>query len=125
MAQWNKIKIKLDDGTEAEAQSPIIVSASRSTDVPAFYADWFFVRLKQGYSAWINPFNGVKNYVSYRDTRFIVFWSKDPKPLLKHLNELHELNIDCYIQYSLNDYVDEGLEPNVPCAIKNTQPYIF
>jgi hypothetical protein len=33
MAQWNKIKIKLDDGTEAEAQSPIIVSASRSTTV--------------------------------------------------------------------------------------------
>jgi DNA repair photolyase len=114
MAQWNKIKIMLDDGTEAEAQSPIIVSASRSTDVPAFYADWFFDRLKQGYSAWINPFNGVKSYVSYRDTRFIVFWSKNPKPLLKHLNELHELNIDCYIQYSLNDYVDEGLEPNVP-----------
>lgn len=114
MAQWNKIRITIDNGTVAEAQSPIIVSASRSTDIPAFYADWFFYRLKKGYSAWVNPFNGVKSYVSYHDTRFIVFWSKNPKPLLKHLDELKELNINCYIQYSLNDYVDEGLEPNVP-----------
>lgn len=114
MAQWNKIKITLDDGTEEEAQAPVIVSASRSTDIPAFYADWFFDRLKKGYSAWVNPFNGVKSYVSYRDTRFIVFWSKNPRPLLKHLDEFKKKNINCYIQYSLNDYAAEGLEPNVP-----------
>lgn len=102
-----------DDGLH-EAQFPVIVSASRSTDIPAFYSDWFFDRLKKGYSAWTNPFNGVKSYVAYRDTRFIVFWSKNPKPLLEHLDYLRQRNIGCYIQYTLNDYVNEGLEKGVP-----------
>lgn len=102
-----------DDGLH-EAQFPLIVSASRSTDIPAFYSDWFFDRLKKGYSAWTNPFNGVKSYVAYRDTRFIVFWSKNPKPLLGHLEYLRQRNIGCYIQYTLNDYVSEGLEKGVP-----------
>jgi len=113
MATWKKEMIITDDG-KAEAQFPLIVSASRSTDIPAFYADWFFDRLKKGYSAWTNPFNGVKSYVAYRDTRFIVFWSKNPKPLLEHLDYLKERNIGCYIQYTLNDYVAEGLEKGVP-----------
>lgn len=110
----NKIRITLDSGVNAEAQAPVIVSASRSTDIPAFYADWFFERLKRGYSAWTNPFNGVTSYVSYRNTRFIVFWSKNPRPLLEHLDYLAERNIGCYIQYTLNDYETEGLEKGVP-----------
>ena len=77
-----KLTIKLENGELAEAQCPIIVSASRSTDIPAFYADWFLRRLKVGYSAWTNPFNGVRSYVAYNNTRLIVFWSKNPKPLL-------------------------------------------
>jgi hypothetical protein len=111
---WDKITITRDNGEVAEAQAPIIVSASRSTDIPAFYADWFFSRLQKGYSAWTNPFNGVKNFVSYQNTRFIVFWSKNPKPLLPHLDFLTERNIGCYIQFTLNDYVSEGLEKGVP-----------
>jgi hypothetical protein len=35
----------------------VIISVSRSTDIPAFYADWFLERLKAGYSVWVNPFN--------------------------------------------------------------------
>jgi DNA repair photolyase len=111
---WNKIKIQRENGEFVDAQTPIIISASRSTDIPAFYADWFFHRLKLGYSAWTNPFNGVKNYVSYNNTRFIVFWSKNPKPLLTYLDELKERHINCYIQFTLNDYVAEGLEKGVP-----------
>ena len=114
MAQWQKTQIKRENGETVDAQAPIIVSASRSTDIPAFYADWFFHRLKVGYSAWTNPFNGVKSYVSYENTRFIVFWSKNPRPLLNHLDYLKERNIGCYIQYTLNDYENEGLERGVP-----------
>ena len=114
MASWQHSEIVID-GQTVKAQAPLIVSASRSTDIPAFYADWFFYRLdKAGYSAWTNPFNGVKSYVSYKDTRFIVFWSKNPKPLLRHLPILKQRGIGCYIQYSLNDYEEEGLEKNVP-----------
>jgi len=113
MATWTKIDRPTDNGNIVSMQAPLIVSASRSTDIPAFYADWFFHRLKVGYSAWTNPFNGVKGYVSYKNTRFIVFWSKDPSPLLAHLDELKEKEIGCYILYTLNDYIKEGLEKGV------------
>lgn len=43
-----------------EVPAPDIISASRSTDIPAFYADWFFHRLETGYSVWNNPFNGKR-----------------------------------------------------------------
>jgi hypothetical protein len=114
MASWDQIEIIRENGEKVKAQAPVIISASRSTDIPAFYADWFFHRLRVGYSAWTNPFNGVKGYVSYQNTRFIVFWSKNPRPLLEHLDELKERGISFYIQYTLNDYINEGLEPNVP-----------
>lgn len=114
MATWNKENLPRENGEVVAMQIPMIVSASRSTDISAFYADWFFHRLKVGYSAWTNPFNGVKGYVSYKNTRFIVFWSKNPRPLLSHLDYLKERNIGCYIQYTLNDYEAEGLEKNVP-----------
>ena len=42
--QWKKEKIILSNGTEVEAQCPIIISASRSTDIPTFYSDWFINR---------------------------------------------------------------------------------
>lgn len=113
MATWKHIDLTID-GQLFKAQAPIIVSASRSTDIPAFYADWFFKRLEIGYSAWTNPFNGVKSYVSYDKTRFVVFWSKNPRPLLNHLDELKKRGIGCYIQYSLNDYEEEKLERGVP-----------
>ena len=111
---WSHINIIRDDGTPVEAVAPVIISASRSTDIPGFYSDWFFHRLKQGYSAWINPFNGIKSFVSYSKTRFIVFWSKNPQPLIVHLPELKIMNIGCYIQYTLNDYEAEGLEKGIP-----------
>lgn len=111
---WDKIKITRDNGEVVDAQAPIIVSASRSTDIPAFYAEWFFNRLEKGYSAWTNPFNGVQSYVSYEKTKFIVFWSKNPSPLIPYLHILKEKNIKCYIQFTMNDYDDEGLEKGVP-----------
>ena len=110
MASWTKIEQPTEDGTLVSMQAPLIVSASRSTDIPAFYADWFFHRLQKGYSAWTNPFNGMKSYVSYEKTRFIVFWSKNPLPLLPYLPVLKERNIRCYVQYTLNDYEQEKLE---------------
>lgn len=112
MATWKKELLKRDNGELVNMQVPEIISASRSTDIPAFYADWFFYRLKKGYVAWNNPFNGSRLYVAFKNTMFIVFWSKNPRPLLQHLDELGD--IGCYIQYSLNDYEKEGLEKGVP-----------
>lgn len=121
MATWTHTKLNID-GNILKAQAPIIVSASRSTDIPAFYADWFFDRLQKGYSAWTNPFNGVRSYVSYDKTRFIVFWSKNPRPLIPYLHILEEHNIKCYIQYTLNDYEKEKLE-KVPSLEKRIETF--
>lgn len=109
MASWQHTEI-IVDCQSVKAQAPLIISASRSTDIPAFYADWFFHRLEKGYSAWTNPFNGEKSYVSYENTHFIVFWSKNPRPLLPYLHILKERNIKCYVQYTLNDYELEKFE---------------
>ncbi len=104
----------LPDGEEVSAQMPVIVSASRSTDIPAFYADWFMERLREGYVKWFNPFNNVPLYVSFKRTRLIVFWSKNPAPMLPHLDELDGICPNYYFQYTLNDYDDERIEPRVP-----------
>lgn len=108
------ISIHNDNGTEVVAQAPLIISASRATDIPAFYTDWFFRRLEKGYIRWRNPFSGQDSYVSFGNSHFIVFWSKNPAPLLPQLSTLKERGIGCYIQYTLNDYETEGLEPNIP-----------
>lgn len=117
------ISIRNDNGTEVLTQAPLIISASRATDIPAFYADWLFRRLDKGYVRWRNPFSGKDSYVSFDNARFIVFWSKNPAPLLPHLSTLKKRGIGCYIQYTLNDYETEGLEPNVPLLAKRIETF--
>lgn len=109
-----KIKLTLDNGDIVDAQAPLIVSASRATDIPAFYSDWFFNRLSKGYVRWRNPYNGKDSYVSFANTKFIVFWSKNPRPILPLLPILKQKGTGYYIQYTLNDYEAEGLETSVP-----------
>ena len=46
---WEKRLIRIETGEEVEAIAPVIVSASRATDIPAFHADWFMERLRAGY----------------------------------------------------------------------------
>ena len=112
--EQKKYKITTDDGDIVEAIQPVVISASRSTDIPAFYAEWFINRLLRGYVKWINPFNQKPLYVSFAKTRCIVFWSKNPKPLIPFLSELDARGINYYFQFTVNDYEREKLEPNVP-----------
>lgn len=110
----DKILITNDDGKQVEATAPVIISASRSTDIPAFYTKWFFNRLAKGYCTWYNPFNQQKMYISFKKCKVVVFWTKNPKPILPFLHELDERGIHYYFQVTLNDYAKEGFEPNVP-----------
>lgn len=109
----DKIIITNDAGEQVEAIAPVIISASRSTDIPAFYAKWFFNRLAKGYCAWYNPFNQQKMYISFKNCKVIVFWTKNPKPIIPYLYILDNMGIHYYFQVTLNDYVNEGFEPNV------------
>lgn len=53
----DRVVITTDSGERVEAVAPVVISASRATDIPAFYAEWFFRRLERGYCVWVNPFS--------------------------------------------------------------------
>ncbi len=110
---WDRTIINTPQG-RVEGIAPVIISASRATDIPAFYADWFMHRLRAGYVKWINPFNGKSVYVSFEKLRAIVFWTKNAEQMIEHLPELDEKGINYYFTYTLNDYANEKLEMYVP-----------
>lgn len=119
----DKVIIFTDSGERVEAIAPVIISASRSTDIPAFYTKWFFNRLKKGYCAWYNPFNQQKMYVSFERCKVVVFWTKNPKLIMPYLHELDRRGIHYYFQVTLNDYMNEGFEPNVPSVEKRIETF--
>lgn len=92
----------------------MILSVSRRTDIPAFYSEWFFNRLKEGFVLVRNPMNihQVSRIVlSPEMIDCIVFWSKNPRPMLSRLDELKDYMY--YFQFTINPY-DKGLELGVP-----------
>ena len=92
----------------------MIISASRRTDIPAFYSDWFFNRTKEGFVLVRNPMNinqVSKINLSPEVVDCIVFWTKNPQPLINRLSKLDRYNY--YFQFTLNSY-DETIEANVP-----------
>ena len=119
----SKLTITDHNGVTHDATAPVIISASRSTDIPAFYAKWFFNRLAIGYCAWYNPFNQQKMYISFKNCKVIVFWTKNPEPIIPYLPELDKRGIHYYFQVTLNDYMLEGFEPNVPPVAKRIQTF--
>lgn len=121
---WEHVRILDDEGIPRDAKAPVIISASRSTDIPAFFGDWFMHRLERGYAAWENPWNRQKYYVSFARTRALAFWSKNPAPFLKFLTPLDEKKIPYYFLYTLNDYVEEGLEPRIPELSEREKTFI-
>jgi len=85
----------------------MILSASRRTDIPAFYTEWFMNRIREGSVCVINPFN--KNQISRVNITpevvdCMVFWSKDPRPLMKHLDEIDALGYKYYFQFTITAY---------------------
>lgn len=94
----------------------MIISASRRTDIPAFYSSWLMNRVRAGFCLVPNPFNPKQiSRVSLapNDVDAFVFWSKNPRPMLGQLSELTDLGFPYYFQFTLNGY-PSPLEPNVP-----------
>lgn len=92
----------------------MILSVSRRTDIPSFYSDWFFKRIKEGFLYVRNPMNPhqISRIVLSPDiVDCIVFWTKNPEPMLSRLNELQDY---CYyFQFTLTGY-GRDIECNVP-----------
>ena len=119
----DKMNIITDFRKQVEATAPVIISASRSTDIPAFYAKWFFNRLAKGYCVWYNPFNQQPMYISFKNCKVVVFWTKNPEPIIPYLTELDKRGIHYYFQVTLNDYMQEGFEPNVLPVAKRIKTF--
>ena len=102
----------------------MILSVSRRTDIPAFYTEWFFNRLMEGYVLVRNPMNyhQVSRIILNPDIiDCIVFWTKDPANMLDKLDLLEEYNY--YFQVTITPY-DSTIERNVAqkdCIIESFQ----
>ena len=92
----------------------MIISASRRTDIPAFFSEWLLNRIKEGHVWTRNPMN--HNQIRKVDldpgaVDCIVFWSKNPQPMLDKLGAFRDYTY--YFQFTLNPY-GEDIEPNLP-----------
>ena len=93
----------------------MIISASRRTDIPCYYNEWFMNRIHAGYLLTRNPMNHSqisRITLSPKIVDCIVFWTKDAKNIIPHLKELDQLGYKYYFQFTLNPY-DRSIEPNL------------
>lgn len=92
----------------------MILSASRRTDIPTYYSEWFFNRIKEGFVYVRNPMNihqVSKISLSPDVVDGIVFWTKNPIPMMPYLNKLTDYAY--YFQFTLNSY-GKDVEVNIP-----------
>ncbi len=102
----------------------MILSVSRRTDIPAFYSDWFMGRIREGYLYVKNPMNAhqiSQINLSPELVDCIVFWTKNPKPLMKYLPELNDYAY--YFQYTITGFGKE-VEKNVPSIDESIDTFI-
>lgn len=91
----------------------MILSVSKRTDIPRFYSKWFFNRVKEGYVLIRNPFNYnqiSKIPINTDIVDCIVFWTKDPKPMIDKLDLIKDYNY--YFQFTITPY-DKSIECNL------------
>ena len=92
----------------------MVLSVSRRTDIPNYYADWFYNRIKEGFVCVRNPMNPhqvSKIILSPEVIDCIVFWTKNPVPMIERLDELSAYPY--YFQYTLTGY-GRDVEENLP-----------
>ncbi|MDP3000511.1 MAG: DUF1848 domain-containing protein [Bryobacterales bacterium] len=99
-----------------------LISASRRTDIPAFYSRWFLRRLAEGFCEWVNPFSGQVLRVSLlpQDTLGIVCWTRNPAPLATSLDALQQAGHRLAFHFTINGYPGalESHNPPVEAAVR-------
>ncbi|MFC1515521.1 DUF1848 family protein [Thermodesulfobacteriota bacterium] len=95
----------------------IVISASRRTDIPAFYMDWFMNRIIKGVFETINPYNQQKRTISVDPGKVhtIVFWSKNFGPFIHggFGKTLSKMGYHLFFNFTVNS-VSSLLEPRLP-----------
>lgn len=100
----------------------MILSVSRRTDIPNYYSDWFINRIHEGFVCVRNPMNPKqvsRIEISPQVMDCIVFWTKNPESMLKHLEELRDYRY--YFQFTLTGY-GRDVETGVPYKKKEVIP---
>jgi len=92
-----------------------VVSASRRTDIPAFYAEWLMNRVRAGFCHWVHPYNGCVYTISLAppECAGIVFWTRYPLPLLPHLPVIADRGLAAYYMVTITGY-PPAIEPAAP-----------
>ena len=100
-----------------ESAVKIVISASRRTDIPAFYMKWFMKQIKNGHFEVVNPYNRHVSIVPATPDKVhtILFWSKNFGPFIKSGfgEKLREMGYNVYFNFTINSK-EPLLEPNVP-----------
>jgi len=97
----------------------MIISASRRTDIPAFHSEWMMNRLRSGYVLTRNPVCREVIYKINLDPKrvdMLVFMSKDPRPMIRYLDEISDMGMRYCFQITINPY-GKDLEPNIPHVV--------
>lgn len=92
----------------------MIISCAERTDIPAFYSEWFMNRLREGFVLVRNPFNPMQVTRYILDPSVVdilAFCTKNPEPLLSHMDELSEYRQFWYV--TITGY-GKDMEPGVP-----------
>lgn len=92
----------------------MILSVSRRTDIPNYYSDWFFNRIRQGEVYIRNPINIhqiSRIELSPKNIDCIVFWSKNPKNMINRIGEIDDYKY--YFQFTITGY-GKDVEANLP-----------
>ena len=92
-----------------------IISASRRTDIPAFYSDWFVDKLKNGFVCVRQPYNNKITKVSLKpeDIHSIVFWSKNYNPFLSKLELVEKTTKSLFFHFTVTG-LPHYIEPFIP-----------
>jgi DNA repair photolyase len=101
---------------------PLIISASRRTDIPAFYSEWFMNRIRAGSAKVHHPFSRKEILASLKpeDVVAIVFWTKDFEPMLRHLDELEARGFNYLVHYTITG-LGKNFEPRVPAPERSVE----
>jgi hypothetical protein len=110
--------------TSEQKNAPKLISASRRTDIPRFYARWFGERRRQGFAESRTVF-GVPGRISLRraDVLGFLFWTRDARPFMKELEALRSEGIPYAFQFTINGYGRE-LEPRRPGVAEATGSFL-
>jgi hypothetical protein len=94
-----------------------VISASRRTDIPAFFMPWFMEGIARGEFEVTNPYNRRVTRVAAAapPVHTIVFWSKNFGPFLEgnYGGRLQAMGYHLYFQFTINSE-NRVLEPNLP-----------